>query len=180
MGEKEKEEISVEVPEEEEVEKKPRFSLGAVIEWILSHVLQLVIAGVIAAVVAFIVVMQMRARVSEEIVTVRGPIKKEPPPLTFDLGSFNINTADIDEPHFVRLKIYIAYPEKNTPLMVELGQRKFQIRDIVISTVASMKKEDLDEAIERDELKERLKKLINNVLVNGEIIDVFFDEFTVY
>lgn len=64
--------------------------------------------------------------------------------------------------------------------MLELGQRKFQIRDIVISTVSSMKKEDLDEPIEREELKERLKKLINNVLVNGEIIDIFFDEFTVY
>ncbi|MEN2997944.1 MAG: flagellar basal body-associated FliL family protein [Brevinematia bacterium] len=180
MGEEEREEISIEAPEAEEAVKKPKFSFGAIIEWILSHVLQLVIAGIIAAVVAFIVVMQMRAKVSEEIVTARGPIKKEPPPMTFDIGSFNINTADIDEPHFVRLKMYIAYPEKNTPLMVELGQRKIQIRDIVISTIASMKKEDLDEAIEREELKERLKKLINNVLVNGEIVDVFFDEFTVY
>lgn len=32
--------------------------------------------------------------------------------MTFDLGSFNINTADVDEPHFVRLKIYIAYRKK--------------------------------------------------------------------
>ncbi|MFN4245306.1 MAG: flagellar basal body-associated protein FliL [Brevinematia bacterium] len=178
MGEEEREELNIEAPEEEK--PKQAFSLGSIIEWILSHVLQLVIAGIIAAVVSFIVVMQLRYKVSEEIVTSRGPIKKEPPPLTFDLGSFNINTADIDEPHFVRLKIYIAYPEKNTPLMMELGQRKFQIRDIVISTVSSMKKEDLDEPIEREEVKERLKKLINNVLINGEIIDIFFDEFTVY
>lgn len=180
MGQDEREEVNIETEESEAPEQKPAFSVGAIVEWILSHVLQLVIAGIIAAVVAFIVVMQMKSRVSEEIVTARGPIKKEPPPMTFDLGSFNINTADVDEPHFVRLKIYIAYPEKNNPLMLELGQRKFQIRDIVISTVSSMKKEDLDEPIEREELKERLKKLINNVLVNGEIIDIFFDEFTVY
>ncbi|MCS7299107.1 MAG: flagellar basal body-associated FliL family protein [Spirochaetia bacterium] len=180
MGDDEKEELQVEAPEGEEAAKKPGFSLGAIIEWILSHVLQLVIAGIIAAIVAFIVVSQMRARVAEEIVVARGPIKKEPPPMTFDLGSFNINTADTDEPHFVRVKIYVAYPEKNNPLMMELGQRKFQMRDIVITTVSSMKKEDLDEPIEREELKERLKKLMNNILVNGEILDIFFDEFTVY
>ncbi|MCX8029644.1 MAG: flagellar basal body-associated FliL family protein [Brevinematales bacterium] len=180
MGDDEKEEIGIETPESEEQSKKVGFSFGSIIEWILSHVLQLVIAAIIAAIVAFIVVSQMRARISEEIVVARGPIKKEPPPMTFDLGSFNINTADTDEPHFVRIKMYIAYPEKNNPLMLELGQRKFQIRDIVITTVSSMKKEDLDEPIEREELKERLKKLINNILVNGEILDIFFDEFTVY
>lgn len=180
MGEEEKEELNIEAPEGEEAAKKPGFSIGAIIEWILSHVLQLVIAGIIAAIVSFIVVMQMRAKVSEEIVTARGPIKKEPPPMTFDLGSFNINTSDVDEPHFVRLKIYIAYPEKNTPLMMELGQRKFQIRDEVIKAVSSRKKEDLDEPIEREDLKEELKKSINNILVNGEILDIYFDEFTVY
>lgn len=180
MGDEEREEINIETEEEKREEKKGGFNLGAIIEWILSHVLQLVIAGIIAAIVSFIIVTQMKSKVSEEIVVAKGPVKKEPPPMTFDIGNFNINTADIDEPHFVRLKILIAYPEKNTPLMMELGQRKYQIRDIIISTISSMKKEDLDEPIERQDLKERLKKLINNILVNGEIIDIYFDEFTVY
>jgi flagellar FliL protein len=179
MGEEEKEELEIEAPSEK-AEEKPKVSLGAIIEWVLSHVLQIVIAGIVASVVAFIVVTQMRTKISEEITVQMGPIKKEAPPMTFDLGVFQINTADIDEPHFVRMKIYIAYPEKSTPLSLELGQRKYQIRDIIISTVSSMKKDELDEPIERQELKERLIKLINNVLVNGEILDLYFDEFTVF
>lgn len=179
MGEEEREELEIEAPSEK-AEEKPKFSLGAIIEWVLSHVLQLVIAGIVASVVAFIVVTQMRAKISEEITVQAGPIKKEAPPMTFDLGVFQINTADIDEPHFVRMKIYIAYPEKSTALSLELGQRKYQIRDIIISTVSSMKKDELDEPIERQELKERLIKLINNILVNGEILDLYFDEFTVF
>jgi flagellar FliL protein len=178
-GKEEKEELEIEAPSEK-AEEKPKFNLGAIIEWTLSHVLQLVIAAIISGVVAFIVVSQMRAKVSEEITVQAGPIKKEAPPMTFDLGIFQINTADIDEPHFVRLKIYIAYPEKNTPLSMELAQRKYQIRDVIISTVSSMKKDELDEPIERQELKERLIKLINNLLVNGEVMDLYFDEFTVF
>ncbi len=179
MGEEEREELQTEV-EEQKPEEKKFINFGAIIEWILSHVLQLVIAAIIAGTVSFIVVSQMRARISEEIVVQKSPLKKEPAPLTFDLGSFNINTSDIDEPHFARLKIYLGYPERNTALQAELSQRKFQIRDIVINVISSKRKEDLDESIERQELKEELKKLINNMLIEGEIIDIYFDEFTVY
>ena len=40
-------------------------------------------------------------------------------------------------------------------------------------------KQDIDEPLEKENLKEEIKKQINNILKDGEIEDVYFDEFVI-
>jgi len=64
-------------------------------------------------------------------------------------------------------------------LVTELNARKVQIIDLIYSICAKLKKEDIDEPEEREELKERIKDEVNRILQMGEIKAVYFTEFSI-
>jgi flagellar FliL protein len=108
-------------------------------------------------------------------------LKPKPEPLTtLPLDEFKLNTADIDEPHFLRVQLSLAYKnEDNKKLAQELPQRKEQIRDIILKILSSKEKQDVDEETERQTVKDEIKKEINNVLVNGQIEEIYILEFII-
>lgn len=180
MGENEDIRLEDDTPSPEEtVAEAKGFSLGKLIEWILSNTITVIVAVVIAVVVSFFIMNSMISKKSEEVYrTVK--ITPKPAPLAiFMLDDFRINTADIDEPRFVRVKINLAYNQGNKQLQNELVERKIQLRDVILRILNRKEKRDIDTVEGKERLKEEIKKEINNVLMNGEIEDVYFDEFVI-
>lgn len=105
--------------------------------------------------------------------------EKKPPLTSFELKEFMVNTADVDSSHFLRLKLNLAYKQNNLPLQTELGERKKQIYDVILRSLNEKKKEDIDTAQGKQDLKEELMKKINGILEHGEILDVYYEEFSV-
>ncbi len=106
-------------------------------------------------------------------------VQKVKPLNYFDMRDFSINTSDIDEPHFVKLTISLGYEALTVELQTELGARRQELRDIVISVVGSKKFSDLNTQDKRNELKKDLLKRINDVLINGQITGIAFTEFVI-
>ncbi len=178
MPEPEEIQVEEEAPAQEE-QPKPGFSIGKLIEWLLSNMIPIIIAVVLSTVVAFLMIRGSLAKKSEEVYKTVKLAPKPQPLVIFKLDEFRINTADIDEVHFVRLRVNLAYNGKNKKLATELAQRIEQLRDIIIRVLNSKEKQDIDEPIEKEELKEELKKQINNILSSGEIEDIYYDEFVI-
>ncbi|NPV39530.1 MAG: hypothetical protein HPY78_09685 [Brevinematales bacterium] len=180
MGENEDVRLEDETESPEAAAEEARgFSLGKLIEWILSNMITVIVAVVLSVVVSFFIMNSIMSKKSEEVYkTVK--ITPKPAPLAiFMLDDFRINTADIDEPRFVRVKINLAYNQGNKQLQNELVERKVQIRDVVLRILNRKEKRDIDTVEGKERLKEEIKKEVNNILINGEIEDVYFDEFVI-
>ena len=105
--------------------------------------------------------------------------QKAPPLATFELKEFMSNTADVDTTHFVRMKMSIGYEKNNLLLQTELSERRMQIFDLIMLTLNGKRKEDLDTAQKKQDLKDELIKKINGLLQNGKIQDIYYAEFSV-
>ncbi len=105
--------------------------------------------------------------------------QKRLPLATFELKEFMSNTADEDTTHFVRMKMSIGYEKNNLLLQTELSERRIQIFDLILLTLNGKKKNDLDTAQKKQDLKDELIKKINALLTNGKIDDIYYKEFSV-
>ncbi len=105
--------------------------------------------------------------------------QKAPPLATFELKEFMSNTADVDTTHFVRMKLSLGYEKNNLLLQTELSERRMQIFDLIMLTLNGKRKEDLDSAQKKQDLKDELIKKINGLLQNGKIQDIYYAEFSV-
>lgn len=105
--------------------------------------------------------------------------QKASPLATFELKEFMSNTADEDTTHFVRMKMSIGYERNNLLLQTELSEKRMQIFDLIMLTLNGKKKNDLDTAQKKQDLKDELIKKINALLTNGKIDDIYYKEFSV-
>ncbi len=105
--------------------------------------------------------------------------QKAPPLATFELKEFMSNTADVDTTHFVRMKLSLGYEKNNLLLQTELSERRMQIFDLIMLTLNGKRKEDLDTAQKKQDLKDELIKKINGLLQNGKIDQIYYAEFSV-
>lgn len=96
------------------------------------------------------------------------------------LGDFLVNLADVEESHYLRTVIDLEQNYGSSPEFGnEIGNRKAQLRDIVISTLSSKTSADLRTPEGKEALKEELKERINSVLAKGQIARVYFTEFAI-
>jgi len=180
MGENQDFAVNPEEPGGQEPEQKSTgFSFGKLIEWLLSNLIPVIIAVVLSTIIAFILIKTTVSKKSEEVYKTTTLTQKPSPLAPFTIGDFRLNTADIDEPHYIRVSIVLGYEEGEKKLPGELSSRQTQMRDIIFRLLNSKTKDQLDEAIEKDRLKEEIMKAINNVLQNGEIKDVYYTEFVI-
>ncbi len=178
MGEPE--EVQVETEEQpQEQQPKAGFSIGKLIEWLLSNLIPVIIAVVISTIIAYVLIRTTQSKKSEEIYKTVQLAPKPAPLMIFPLDDFRVNTADVDEPHFMRVKLSLGYDGQNKKLATELVERTQQIRDIVLQILNSKEKQDIDTQSEKERLKDEIKKNINNVLTSGEISDIYYDEFVI-
>ena len=177
MGEEEKDEIIEE--EEEAPQEEPggarRFEASKIVK-----ILLYVAGGVLLLVLVTGISWLVARYVQESSYQKRQDIVAAPPPAPlagFELPDFSKTTAD-PEPHFVKMKITLAY-ETNPELSTELGQRRDQIQHIVNIILQGKKYEDLDEVSDTIALAEEIKAHVNVILISGKIKEVYFKELVV-
>ena len=97
-----------------------------------------------------------------------------------ELGEFTINIpGDDEEPHFIRVKIFLAYGDRDLTLQAELSKRRIQIKDSINKIIKRKTKKQLDAPEVIDNLKIELREVINQFLQSGNIKDVYFESITV-
>ena len=103
---------------------------------------------------------------------------KLPEPLSaLEIPSFSVSLKE-EEAHFAIITLSLGYKESKK-LNIELEKRKKQIRDIIYLLLMEKKFKDLDSVEDTIALAEEIKSTINNILVSGKIIEVYFIEFVV-
>lgn len=94
------------------------------------------------------------------------------------LDAFTANLAQGDGPRrFVRLEAFLKFDKGHSKK--EFEARKPQIRDTIISILNSKRPNDLLEKQGKEYLKEEIKSAINNFMIDGNVIDVFYVGFQI-
>ncbi len=169
--------------EEDLLEDEEELSTEAVMPSGRSKIITILlwIAGAIFAIILMLLISYLMAK------NVRNEAYKEgqniviapaPPPwATYRFQKeIRVNTADVDEPHYLQASIALGFDGSNKNLGNELTQREVQLRHIVIMILSGKKKEDLATVSQKSDLREEIKSLINNTLTEGKIDEVFFEE----
>jgi len=95
---------------------------------------------------------------------------------TYEVGKFTVNISNNSQISFVRANI--VFELENPELSEELDKRSSQIRDRIISTLRSQDEEILEEP-GSDTIKEIVRNKVNEILISGEITNVWFTELVV-
>ena len=96
------------------------------------------------------------------------------------MGSFMTNLADVEETHYLRSVIELEQNYGSAPEFGnEIGNRKSQLRDVIIATLSAKTSEELRTPEGKEGLKQELKERINSVLAKGQIARVYFTEFAI-
>lgn len=104
-----------------------------------------------------------------------------PPPVedkwgtTVDVGNFTINLSDPGSTRYLKAVVKAAVSSDQTKEEVEL--RNPQLRDVIISYLSSLQLRETQGARSKEDIRENLRKRINNLLRTGEVKDIFFTEF---
>lgn len=94
------------------------------------------------------------------------------------IDSFTINLADMGSRRYLRTQVVLEYVDSKK-LVKELGYKNHRIKDVVIDVFRSKKVEDLDSTKKTDALRDELLLSINKLLVDGQIIGLYFEEFII-
>ncbi len=96
----------------------------------------------------------------------------------FPLDPFTANLAQGDGPRrYIRLSVVLKFSTDSNE--GEFKARKPQIRDTVINILNSKRPEDLLKREGKQFLKEEIKAAINSFLIDGKMVDVFYNSFQI-
>ncbi|MGF1510200.1 MAG: flagellar basal body-associated protein FliL [Myxococcota bacterium] len=95
--------------------------------------------------------------------------------ITAEVGSFTINLRDPGSPRYLKAAIKAEVSSETTK--EEVRDRDAKIRDVTISYLSSLALTDTQGARAKEDIRENLRKRINNILTTGEAYDIFLTEF---
>jgi flagellar basal body-associated protein FliL len=96
----------------------------------------------------------------------------------FQLGDIVVNpTLTTDENRFFVVSVSFEYRRADRKLPDELKQKSPLFRDGVMGYFSRLTVDDLRNFENREIFKEDLMRMMNNLLVEGRITDVFFEQF---
>ena len=183
MAEEEKPEVEEEEEEEEVTEEEEKPGFFTTLKTKLGRILAFVIGAIIVILISVGAAYWVSIRVNKERIREIGGKIHIPPPnpyATMELGEFTINIPGEDEePHFIRVKVFIAYQERKLALQAELARRRIQIKDKINMIISRKTKKELDTLDGKSNLKVEIKDQINQLLQNGKIMDIYFENITV-
>ncbi|HHV71316.1 MAG TPA: hypothetical protein GXX38_01730 [Clostridia bacterium] len=136
-----------------------------------TKVLLLIIAVLLIVVVGGGVYLFLNQRASAQQAALQS--KKIGP--TVSLGEFTVNLAD--NRSFIRTTVVLELNGKE--LQKELTERDAQIKHSVISTLRLIKPEQIAGENGIDNLCSRLKENINNLLITGSVVNVYFTQLVI-
>jgi flagellar FliL protein len=98
--------------------------------------------------------------------------------LLYPLEPFTANLAQGEGPRrYIRISLVLKFSKETKK--EEIDARKPQISDTIISMLNSKKPEELLKKEGKEYLKEEVKTSINNFLVDGQVLDVFYVGFQI-
>lgn len=149
-----------------------------IIKWLL-YIAGAIFGIIIVAVIAMFVAQRTATSVFKEQKNIA--LVKAPPPLdTFMIeDEFRINTADIGESHFVKMKLVFGIESGQPALSQELSSRKAQMQNLINLIISRKTKDELKTITQQLDLREEIKAHINHILTNGKIKEVYFTEFII-
>lgn len=77
------------------------------------------------------------------------------------------------------LKVSISFEMSNPKMQPELDSKKAVIRDIVISILSSKTLEEISTSKGKEKLKDEIMVKVNEIIVDGEIKNIFFTDFVI-
>jgi flagellar FliL protein len=145
------------------------------LRWILIGVFLTLTVSVVSAALTFVFLSNKNDVGKQKVIEPRPQLGK-----LEKLGSFLVNLADAEETHYLRSVIELEQNYGSSPEFGnEIGNRRSQLRDITIATLAAKSSEDVRTPEGKEALKQELKERINSVLAKGQIARVYFTEFAV-
>ncbi len=96
---------------------------------------------------------------------------------TLTIPSFTINLADAGNRRYLRTQVTIEYAEKK--LLAELELKNHRLKDAVINILRGKRVADLDSNEKTEALRQELITAVNELLVDGQIIGLYFEEFII-
>jgi len=149
-----------------------------IVKWLL-YIAGAIFGVIIVTVVAMFVAKKTATSVFKQQKNIA--LVKAPPPLdVFNFtDEFRINTSDVGESHFVKLKMSFGIESGQPALTAELGSRMAQMQDIINLIISRKTKDELRTVTQQLDLREEIKAHINHILTNGKIKEVYFREFIV-
>ncbi|SUY47474.1 flagellar protein FliL [Clostridium putrefaciens] len=94
---------------------------------------------------------------------------------TYSLDDFLVNLSDEGGKHYLKINISLGYDVENKKLEKELDSKKDVMRDSVISILRNKKSTDVTIKGTED-LKKEILDIINPLLNNGKLTNIYFKE----
>ncbi|MBU1701715.1 MAG: flagellar basal body-associated FliL family protein [Candidatus Eisenbacteria bacterium] len=148
-------------------------------------VLVLVIA--VTAVISFVVITKvlaprLNAPVDEELIA--GEVAPEPetapsppPSLIHSVDEIIVNPAGTSGRRF--LKVGVTFELEGEGVVEEMAARNPQIRDLLIREFSSRGLEEAVDPVLREEIRESILIKVNEILVNGKALNLYFTDYIV-
>ncbi|MCU0824995.1 MAG: flagellar basal body-associated FliL family protein [Leptospira sp.] len=152
--------------------------MSPIVKWLL-YIAAAIFGIIIVTVISMFVAQKTATSVFKQQKNIS--LVKAPPPLeiyTFQ-DEFRVNTSDVGESHFVKLKMSLGFESGQPALSAELAARVAQMQNIINLVIARKTKDDLKSITNQLDLREEIKAHLNHILTNGKIKEVYFTEFLV-
>ena len=95
----------------------------------------------------------------------------------YDMDSFLVNLADAGGRRY--LKITMKFELDNAKVSEEMKSRTFEVRDAVLMVLSSKEFDDIAVPAGKASLKRELMTVINRLVKQGQVVEVFFTDFIV-
>jgi flagellar FliL protein len=97
----------------------------------------------------------------------------------FPLGDVVVNTADSPEPRFFVTSISFEYRQSDKRLPDELKRKTPMFRDSIIQYFSRLTVDELRNIDNRERFREDIMRSINNMLLEGRVTNIFFEQFVI-
>jgi flagellar FliL protein len=173
----------------DEGSKKPKFKLPALpkIPPLVARIAVLVLVVAVTAAVSFVVITKvltpkLSAPVDEELVPAEaapatGEEPAPPPSLVHSVDEIIVNPAGTSGRRF--LKVGVTFELEGEGVVAEMTARNPQIRDLLIREFSSRGLEEAVDPVLREEIRESILAKVNDLLVNGRALNLYFTDYIV-
>ncbi len=146
----------------------------------------LVLIGIVIvfqAAIAFMMVKMIGSNNRDEVQQAEPEAKVEKPEETGTRGTIVmlpdivVNLTERDKLYYLKVTIGLEVPDEK--VQAEVTERQAQLRDDVISLLSGKKVTDIDTLEERNALKTELTRRINESLLSGDLMQLYFSDFVI-
>ncbi len=105
------------------------------------------------------------------------PLRGTQPRFVEPIQDYQVNLADTGGRRYLRIRFEVGFNESR--LQKELESRESEIRSEIIALLRSKTAEDLQEPGGQSMLKDEIIIRMNDILVSGEVRDLYYTEFII-